>query len=311
MKECDVRKICEEKDFMFVSIDDSNKKDKVVYYTIRGFLVKCRLVNFPPKLYQKRTFVDQEDYPLYFKQKLQDIHSYKYTYPNFRLNHPTDKITVFCREHGEFVCDYTNHLQGKGCQACAIKYRLGADQRSTTEDFIKKSKCVHGDKYDYSSVIYLNNTTCVKIWCPIHGKFEQSPSVHLRGGGCSKCGDLSATKKKSEQGACGYSRNSYCSIVKMSSVYLFKLLDEGRVLYKIGISSNPKSRAYRVAKDSKFKVQCVYYKEMCSEDAYDAEKLLQLNFRQYRISLTKKFHGSTECFSKVNLTEFLKIVNTF
>ena len=40
--------------------------------------------------------------------------------------------------------------------------------RMTIEEFIKKAKAVHGDKYDYSLVEYKNSITKVKIICPIH-----------------------------------------------------------------------------------------------------------------------------------------------
>ena len=58
----------------------------------------------------------------------------------------------------------------------------------TTEEFIKKAREVHGDKYDYSKVEYVNNQIPVEIVCPIHGTFIQRPSNHLRGNRCPQCG---------------------------------------------------------------------------------------------------------------------------
>ena len=60
-------------------------------------------------------------------------------------------------------------------------------QKLTTEEFIKKAREVHGDKYDYSKVEYVNNSTPVVIVCPEHGAFEQSPNNHFNGNGCPKC----------------------------------------------------------------------------------------------------------------------------
>lgn len=58
----------------------------------------------------------------------------------------------------------------------------------TRSEFIKKSKEIHGDKYDYSLVDYKNSRTKVKIICPNHGIFEQKPHSHYYiGQGCSKC----------------------------------------------------------------------------------------------------------------------------
>ena len=65
----------------------------------------------------------------------------------------------------------------------------------TTENFIEKAKQIHGNKYDYSLVEYKNNKTKVKIICPIHGIFEQTPNCHLRLQGCPKCKTPKGEKK--------------------------------------------------------------------------------------------------------------------
>ena len=59
--------------------------------------------------------------------------------------------------------------------------------RLTTEEFIAKAKAVHGDRYDYSKVEYVNSQTKVCIICKEHGEFLQVPYTHLNGHGCSKC----------------------------------------------------------------------------------------------------------------------------
>ena len=61
-------------------------------------------------------------------------------------------------------------------------------RKKTREEFIQNAKKVHGDKYDYSRVIYTNNRTNVEIICRKHGSFFQSPSNHLsQANGCPKC----------------------------------------------------------------------------------------------------------------------------
>lgn len=64
-----------------------------------------------------------------------------------------------------------------------------------TNSFITKSKLIHGNKYDYSLVIYTNNYSNVKIICPIHSIFEQTPKNHLRGSNCPKCSSYTKTGK--------------------------------------------------------------------------------------------------------------------
>ena len=60
-------------------------------------------------------------------------------------------------------------------------------KKITTEEFINRARKVHGNKYDYSKVEYINNKTKVCIVCPEHGEFWQTPNAHLQGQGCYKC----------------------------------------------------------------------------------------------------------------------------
>lgn len=60
--------------------------------------------------------------------------------------------------------------------------------RSTVDEFIEKARKKHGDKYDYTGVNYVNTATKVRIICPIHGEFWQTPHSHLSGRGCPQCG---------------------------------------------------------------------------------------------------------------------------
>jgi Zn finger protein HypA/HybF involved in hydrogenase expression len=72
------------------------------------------------------------------------------------------------------------------------------DKKLTTEEFIKKAQLIHGDQYDYTLVRYVNARTKVSVICPIHGKFEQTPSSHLNGSGCPLCGSVKGAAKKSK-----------------------------------------------------------------------------------------------------------------
>lgn len=63
-----------------------------------------------------------------------------------------------------------------------------------TESFIERSKKVHGDKYDYSKVEYVNSQTKVCVICHEkdengneHGEFWVTPNNHLRNRKCPKC----------------------------------------------------------------------------------------------------------------------------
>jgi len=69
----------------------------------------------------------------------------------------------------------------KSCPKCAGK-------NLTKEDFIKLAREKYGDKYDYSKVEYINQTTKVCIICPEHGEFYVKPYYHIHvKSGCKKC----------------------------------------------------------------------------------------------------------------------------
>ena len=56
------------------------------------------------------------------------------------------------------------------------------------EKFIDSAIQVHGNKYDYSSVKYINSSTKVRIFCKTHNfEFDQNPEKHISGQNCPKC----------------------------------------------------------------------------------------------------------------------------
>ena len=117
-----------------------------------------------------------------FIKRCKEIYGEKYDYSKVEYVNNHTKVCIICPEHGEFWQIPNNHLSGYGCRACGIE-----KQTSTKEEFIKKARKVHGDKYDYSKVDYVNAMTKVRIICHEHGEFWQTPKEHIRGYGCPKC----------------------------------------------------------------------------------------------------------------------------
>ena len=69
-------------------------------------------------------------------------------------------------------------------------------RKLTQQEFLEKAYAVHGYVYDYSDVVYTNNSTDIKIICSIHGPFFQKPNSHLdQRSGCKKCGRQKRDKK--------------------------------------------------------------------------------------------------------------------
>jgi hypothetical protein len=123
-----------------------------------------------------------------FIKKARIVHGDKYDYSRIDYKHNRIKVIVVCREHGSWNITPHDHLYGHGCAKC------GGNIRSNTEDFIKKARAVHGERYDYSRVIYKNAKTEVAIMCPLHREFLITPNEHLRGNGCGKCRESKGEK---------------------------------------------------------------------------------------------------------------------
>ena len=73
----------------------------------------------------------------------------------------------------------------------------------TQDEFIRKSRLAHGDKYSYERAVYVNTCKRVIITCPEHGDFEQLPTNHYYNKhGCPECGfaiSRKARKKNTEE----------------------------------------------------------------------------------------------------------------
>ena len=112
----------------------------------------------------------------------------KYKYDLSKYKNLSSIISIECPEHGVFNQNANSHLNSKnGCPKCAFK-GLSENNMSCTNDFIEKSRKIHGNKYDYSKTKYVDVKTKVCIICPEHGEFWQLPYNHLSGNGCSECG---------------------------------------------------------------------------------------------------------------------------
>lgn len=115
--------------------------------------------------------------------RFRTVHGDKYDYSLVDYINSHTKVKIICHEHDIYEQTPYNHIGLKqGCPNCYGNKKL------TKDEFIRKSKNIHGDKYDYNLVEYKNNFTKVKIICPIHGIFEQKPNLHIiQKSGCLKC----------------------------------------------------------------------------------------------------------------------------
>lgn len=149
----------------------------------------CRKCGYLKNVKEQSSTTDE------FINKAKKIHGDKFDYSKVEYINNSTKVCIICPIHGEFWQTPNSHLNGRGCRKCGIENRT-LNQRSNDEEFIEKSKFVHGDTFDYSKVKYVTNKTPVIISCKIHGDFIQTPTHHLNGEGCPKCKYITISKKQ-------------------------------------------------------------------------------------------------------------------
>lgn len=122
-------------------------------------------------------FINQE----IFIKRVKVIHKNKYDYSKVEYKASKVKVCIICPEHGEFLQTPDSHLNGQSCSKCSGVFRYN------TNEWIEKTTKVHGERYDYSKVEYVNNSTKICIICKEHGEFWQTPANHIKGKNCPKC----------------------------------------------------------------------------------------------------------------------------
>ena len=125
---------------------------------------------------------------IWFINKSREIHGNRYDYSKVKYVDMVTKVCIICQKHGEFWQTPINHLNSNGCNKCGREDFAKCHSKGK-EKFINDAMAVHGNKYDYSTVEYVNTRTPVHIICPKHGGFWQMPNYHLSGNGCPKCNE--------------------------------------------------------------------------------------------------------------------------
>ena len=124
-----------------------------------------------------------------FIRRAKEVHGDRYDYSMVEYNGNEEKVCIICPEHGEFWQTPASHIFAKsGCPKCAHR-------GLTRDELIEEFKRIHGNKYDYSKFVPGKMNDAAVFICPEHGEFKQTPTKHLRGQGCPKCGKRNAGVK--------------------------------------------------------------------------------------------------------------------
>ena len=218
IKKYDYRKICEERGLVYI-------KEKNPHIYVKdgfGFEHKMTRTNLAKgSSLSIRSLLDENLKNEYFLKVMSTRHPdvfEKSSFEKFNYEKALGYTTATCHKHGDYRTK-PNWLLTRGhhCEKCKNE---GTGERFSisTEEFIKRAKRYHGDRYDYSKTVYRTAKEPVTITCRIHGDFEIIANYHSGDTcGCQKCG--------MENG--GYSRSDYVnSCPDGSYVYVMRIFSD-------------------------------------------------------------------------------------
>lgn len=242
---------------------------------------------------------------LIFIQKARKKYLDLYDYSQVNYIKSNVLVTIKCNTCNQsFQQTPSNHLHGyNGCKTCSVKNRkkLNKPQDQCISDFIE----VHGDKYDYSLVEYVNWKTKVKIICKDHGVFEQEPNSHRSGYGCKKC---SAYSLKFHGVNISDLEN------KLLVFYIAKFKSDKYQFIKVGITSRDFERRFKPKKYQQYNKEVLLQLKLPSIVAIHLENDILKAFEKHRYYISEKsdsFKGMTEIFKISEEINFLFFVGKY
>ncbi len=244
--------------------------------------------------------------PLDFLSKAKLAHGDKYTYLINSELFSNGYIIITCPVHGDFKQKIHNHLKGHGCQKCGFEITK-TKQALDHKNFTKKSILVHGNTYRYPEDNgYVNSKTSVGIVCNIHGLFFQTPSNHLKGKGCRKCGI--------EKSSGLWRADKYIKLCDdyhngLSRLYLIKCYNDTESFYKVGITTKTVKNRFRGSKSMPYSFDVISEIKENAGFIHGLELQIHRLLKKYKYIPYIYFAGNTECFSQIP-EDILKMINT-
>jgi len=124
-----------------------------------------------------------------FIEKSKFKHNNYYDYSLSEYKNATTKVKIICPKHGIFEQQPNNHMFGQRCVKC-MGDNVRKARKFTKEEWIKKFKKIHGNRYDYSLVKDFEGSGMLNkiiIICKKHGEFLLRPPLHAKGVNCPFC----------------------------------------------------------------------------------------------------------------------------
>lgn len=230
-----------------------------------------------------------------FITKARAVHGNLYDYSATIYKNSHQHVTIKCNLHKKDYQQTPNsHLNGGGCDLCAIVLRA-KKKTLTTKEFIAKATAIHGGKYNYSLVKYVSAKTNVDILCRVHnhGVFSQMPDTHIQGSGCLRCNKGATDPSKPHE------------------VYISEWIKpDDTYFYKVGITSRGANK--RLKKQQSFS-ECqgtiiMTYMFYDGQQAIDLEYIIKKTIKSGFVSKEILPDGYTETFAEQELNTVYNMI---
>lgn len=231
---------------------------------------------------------------------------HKLDFSNTVYKNMATRISYVCPKHGECFCFPPAMLKGDGCGKCHFENLYIA-----REDWIKRFREKHGEKYDYSLLPdIIRSEKHVLIICPVHGQFSQIPAVH-KNSGCDRCAKSrpwSERQKKNHKpnknGGWEFSKWQKAGLKSKYytgfKIYIIECYDENERFFKIGKTFCDIDRRFGYSGHLPYEFNVI--KTIKSDDAEYISRLeleLKSQHKDFKYKPLKFFEGAGECFSTI------------
>lgn len=208
-----------------------------------------------------------------------------------------EETDFICTKHDTAFRTTPNKLLTRKKYMCEV-----CNREKRKDNFIQKAESIHGCKYGYASVEYVDTDTEVEIFCPEHGSFKQKPSLHLVTSGCQLC----------------YSENlinsefmSYYRTKKPSYLYVILISHKGEHVVKVGLSVKPSARYAAIKHSCGDQIRESYCLRGAADDLWKIERDIHFrsDFKKYR-DADWRWPGSSECYAPDQLLPIIGYINS-
>lgn len=212
-----------------------------------------------------------------------------------------EQVEVECNEHGVFTTTASLLIdRGSGCAKCYNKYQKHKVKNKGLVLFVKQATERFEGKFDYSETLYRNTMTKVKIKCPTHGVFEQTPHEHLKAiYGCPHCYSVYNSFRLEDY-------EKICP--DGSNLYAITLFNKDETFFKIGISKDIEHR-FKSFKQAGFEIgENIIFFDKDAGLIFAIEDDLLSYYQSDKYIPKTKFAGWTECFSHISFEYIAEMV---